>query len=59
MTRRKRPALPPAEPSEQLRARLQAFALATRDEAMKPRRLPFPEHVTVLAGPMRRNPRLK
>lgn len=54
MTRRKRPALPPVETSEQLRARLRAFALATREDAMKPRKVPFPEHVTVLAGPLKR-----
>ncbi len=54
MTRHKRPALPPAETSEQLRARLRAFALATREQAMKRRTVPFPEHVTVLAGPLRR-----
>jgi hypothetical protein len=59
MIRRKRPALPPTETSEQLRARLQAFALATREEAMKPRQVPFPEHVAVLAGPIRRNRRQK
>jgi hypothetical protein len=59
MTRRKRPALPSAETSEQLRVRLQAFALATREEAMRPRQVTFPEHVTVLAGPIRRNRRLK
>lgn len=54
MTRRKQPALPPVETSKQLRARLRAFALATREEAMKPRKVPFPEHVMVLAGPLRR-----
>jgi hypothetical protein len=54
MTQRKRTALPPVETSEQLRARLRAFALATREDAMKPRKAPFPEHVTVLAGPLRR-----
>jgi hypothetical protein len=53
MTRHKRPALPPVETSEQLRARLRAFALATREEAMKPRKVSFPEHVMVLAGPLR------
>ncbi|SOE51500.1 hypothetical protein SAMN05446635_0381 [Burkholderia sp. OK233] len=54
MTKRKQPVLPPVETSEQLKARLRAFALATREEAMKPRTVPFPEHVTVLAGPLRR-----
>jgi hypothetical protein len=42
------------ESSEQLRARVRAFALATRQEAMKSRTIPFPEHVSVLAGPLRR-----
>ncbi|CAB3798078.1 hypothetical protein [Paraburkholderia caffeinilytica] len=54
MTRRKQPALRPVETSEQLGARLRAFALATREQAMKPRKVPFPEHVMVLAGPLRR-----
>ncbi|VVD33604.1 conserved protein of unknown function [Paraburkholderia dioscoreae] len=54
MTRRKRAALPPVETSEQLQVRLRAYALATRESAMKPRKVPFPEHVTVLAGPLRR-----
>ncbi|MFK4448350.1 hypothetical protein ABH944_008408 [Caballeronia udeis] len=54
MTRHIRPALPPAETSEQLRSRLWAFTLATHEQAMRPRSVPFPEHVTVLAGPLRR-----
>ncbi len=56
---RKRPAPPPDETSAQLRARLRRFALATRDEAARAATIPFPEHVTVLAGPLRRNRRLR
>jgi hypothetical protein len=52
---RRRDSLPPAETSEQLRARLRAFALATREEAMRPVNVPFPDHVTVLGGPLRRS----
>ena len=59
MTRhRKRPAPPPDETSAQLRARLRRFALATPDEATGAATMPFPEHVTVLAGPLRRIGRL-
>ncbi|MFM0640951.1 hypothetical protein PQQ63_30070 [Paraburkholderia metrosideri] len=59
MSRHRKPlALPPDETSAQLRARLRRFALATRDEATGAATIPFPEHVTVLAGPLRRNRRL-
>ncbi len=44
----------PAETSEQLRARLRAFALLTREQAMRQSTIPFPEDVTVLAGPLRK-----
>ncbi|CAB3801211.1 hypothetical protein LMG27177_04999 [Paraburkholderia fynbosensis] len=58
MSRRsKRPALPPDETCGQLRARLRRFALATCDDATRASRtatIPFPEHVSVLAGPLRR-----
>ncbi|MBB5502195.1 hypothetical protein [Paraburkholderia sp. MM5384-R2] len=53
----KRPALPPDETSGQLRARLRRFALATCDgatHASSTATIPFPEHVSVLAGPLRR-----
>lgn len=43
----------PNETSEQLRARLRQFALATREEALQTVTVPFPEHVSVLAGPLR------
>ncbi|MFM0100859.1 hypothetical protein PQQ87_35055 [Paraburkholderia nemoris] len=56
---RKPPAPPPDETSAQLRARLRHFALATRDDATGAATIPFPEHVTVLAGPLRRNRRLR
>jgi hypothetical protein len=46
--------LPPDETPEQLRARLRRFALATRDVAYQKGMIPFPEHVSVLAGPLRR-----
>lgn len=49
-----RHALPPTETSEQLRARLRTFAILTRAEATRARTVPFPENVTVLAGPLRR-----
>lgn len=55
---RKRPAQPPDETSAQLRARLRRFALATRDDATGAATNPFPEHVSVLAGPLRRIRRL-
>ncbi|SOF00977.1 hypothetical protein SAMN05446635_9057 [Burkholderia sp. OK233] len=55
---RKPPAQPPDKTPAQLRARLRRFAPATRDEATGAATIPFPEHVTVLAGPLRRNLRL-
>jgi hypothetical protein len=54
---RKPPVRPADETSAQLRARLRRFALATRDDATRAAgtaTIPFPEHVTVLAGPLRR-----
>lgn len=51
---RKPPALPPDETSAQLRARLRRFALASHHDATGGATIPFPSHVTVLAGPMRR-----
>ncbi|WP_157025162.1 hypothetical protein [Paraburkholderia heleia] len=54
---RTRAALSPDETSGQLRARLRRFALATRDDATRAARtatIPFPEQVSVLAGPLRR-----
>ena len=60
MTRhRKPPALPPDETSAQLRAWLRRFALATRNDATGAATIPFPGHVTVLAGPLRWNLRLR
>ena len=56
---RERPALPSDETSEQLRARLRRFALATRADALRVATIPFAEHVTVLAGPLRRVRRLR
>ncbi|MFM0320163.1 hypothetical protein PQR36_35175 [Paraburkholderia nemoris] len=56
---RKRPAQPPDETSAQLRARLRRFALATRHDAAGAATMPLPEHVTVLAGPLRRTRRLR
>lgn len=44
----------PAETSEELRARLRAFAELTRKHAMRQSTVPFPECVTVLAGPLRK-----
>jgi hypothetical protein len=41
----KPPALPPDETSEQLRARLRRFAIATRDEASRTAMIRFREHV--------------
>lgn len=56
---RKPPALPPEETSAQLRARLRRFALATHHVATGTATIPFPGHVTVLAGPLQRNRRLR
>lgn len=55
----KPPVQPPDETSAQLRARLRRFALHTRDEATGAATVPFPGHVTVLAGPRRRTRRLR
>jgi hypothetical protein len=52
--RKGRAPLPPDETSEQLQARLRAYALATRAGAMEPTTVSFPEHVTVLAGPLKK-----
>ena len=52
--KRRRQSLPPYESSEQLRARLKAFALATRERAINAARVPFPDNITVLAGPLGR-----
>jgi hypothetical protein len=45
---------PPSETPEQLRARLRLFVQRTRGQATRPSSIAFPEHVTVLAGPLRR-----
>jgi hypothetical protein len=45
---------PPAETSEELRARLRAFAELTREHAMLQSTVSFPEGVTVLAWPLRK-----
>lgn len=59
MSRHTKPTVqPPDETSEQLRARLRRFARATRNDATGAATMPFPEHVTVLAGPLRRIGRL-
>jgi hypothetical protein len=44
----------PDETREELLARLRAFALATRDEALRRARIPVPGDVFVLAGPLRK-----
>ncbi|MHB9833267.1 hypothetical protein Q8F57_000350 [Paraburkholderia terrae] len=44
----------PAETSEELRARLREFAVLTREQALRQSTVPFPEDVTVLAGPLRK-----
>ncbi|MDH6147686.1 MULTISPECIES: hypothetical protein [Paraburkholderia] len=57
MSRRRRAIGLPDETSEALRARLRRFVRATRDEATGVTGavpIPFPTHVTVLAGPLRR-----
>lgn len=51
--------LPPSETSEELTTRLRAFAERTRKSATALRTVPFPENVTVLAGPLRRVRRQK
>ncbi|SDR60949.1 hypothetical protein [Paraburkholderia tuberum] len=52
--KQKHPTPHPDETSEELRARLRRIADATREQAMQPATVPFPEHVTVLAGPLRK-----
>ncbi|SOE87403.1 hypothetical protein SAMN05446935_8027 [Burkholderia sp. YR290] len=52
--KRRRASLPPYESSEQLEARLRAYALATREWAIEAAKIPFPENISVLAGPLRR-----
>jgi hypothetical protein len=55
MSRHRTPAaVPPDETPDQLRARLRRFALATRDEVRRAATIPFPEHISVLTGPLRR-----
>lgn len=55
MRHRKPARVDPGETSEELRARLRAFALATRDEALRRAKIPVPpEHISVLAGPLRK-----
>lgn len=54
MKRRKRQTQPPDETSEELQARLRRFAVTTHEETMRPATVPFPEHVTVLAGALRK-----
>ncbi|MCO4875600.1 hypothetical protein VOI32_00970 [Paraburkholderia caribensis] len=43
-----------AETSEELRARLRAFAILTREQAMRQSTVAFPEDVSVLAGPLQK-----
>ncbi|MGF6508559.1 hypothetical protein [Paraburkholderia sp. 32] len=54
MSRRRRAIELPDETAEALRARLRRFVRASRDESTGAVPLPFPAHVTVLAGPLRR-----
>ncbi|NVI08251.1 hypothetical protein [Paraburkholderia youngii] len=54
MGRRRRAIQLPDETSEALRARLRRLVRATRDEVTGAVPIPFPTHVTVLAGPLRR-----
>lgn len=46
--------LPGDETSEQLKARLKAFVQATRGRSTSAVGVPFPEDVSVLAGPLRK-----
>lgn len=46
--------LPPFETTEELIARLRAYAKRTREQATRQRTVPFPEDVTILAGPLRK-----
>jgi hypothetical protein len=52
--KRRRQSLPPYESSEQMEARVKAFALATREWAINAAKIPFPDDITVLAGPLGR-----
>lgn len=54
MKRQKRPVPLARETSGELQARLRRFVLASRDQAMRSATVPFPEHVTGLAGPLRK-----
>ncbi|SOE64650.1 hypothetical protein SAMN05446935_2503 [Burkholderia sp. YR290] len=54
MRHRKPARVDPGETSEELVARLRAFALATRDEALRRAKIAVPEHISVLAGPLRK-----
>lgn len=49
-----RGSLPPPEPLENLPERMRRYAERTRERAARPADVPFPEHATVLAGPLRR-----
>jgi len=46
--------LPQAETREELIARLRAYGERAREQAMRQSTVPFPEDVTVLAGPLRK-----
>jgi hypothetical protein len=45
--------LAPSETTEELTARLRAYAERTREQAMRRLTVPFPKDVTVPAGPLR------
>ncbi|MEA3086230.1 MAG: hypothetical protein QOC89_3927 [Paraburkholderia sp.] len=58
--KRRRQAMPPYESSEQIEARMKAFALRTREWFIDLARIPFPDdRIAVLAGPLRRRMRPK
>jgi len=48
---------PPVETTEELRARLRAFAEFTREQAVRQVAASVPDDVAVLAGPLRRGRR--
>lgn len=54
MSRRRRAIQLPDETSDALHARLRRFVRATRDDVTGAVPIPFPAHVTVPAGPLRR-----
>jgi hypothetical protein len=54
MSRRKWAIQLPDETSEALHPRLRRFVRATRDDGTGAVPIPFPTHVTMLAGPLRR-----